>query len=96
MTESQAHYSTSVLNSQDQNTHQTIIEQWECEEAWSQADFFADHYLAASYINPQAAETYRQQMFAATETAHQLQTLFNAQRERNVVGSLPTNSEVAS
>jgi len=96
MTESQAHYSTSVLNSQDQNTHQaimvgslpTIIEQWECEEAWSQADFFADHYLAASYINPQAAEAYRQQMFAATETAHQLQTLFNAQRE------LP--SEVAS
>lgn len=86
MTESQAHYSTSVLQKQvekPQTQTERIIDHWECEEAWSQADFLADRYLEASYVNPSKAESFRQQMFAANERADQLQHLFNAQRDCN-------------
>ena len=64
------------------DTQERIIEQWECDEAWSQADYIADRYFDASYIDPKRAEDYRQQMFAATKIANDLQDLFNARRER--------------
>lgn len=81
MTESQAHYSTSVLQFQDPNTPiepEPIIHQWECDALWKESSYLADRYENTGN------ESYRLQMIAAGEKASQLQRRYYDQRNRKL------------